>query len=117
VVARILVFGMLGISILIPTALASPSPGPLVPLNLTPAITVKPGPPRVFTSAAAPTGTVIACLSHGHKAEMKVPRAWSFGVQSSAGVSWLKGSGSTQLILPTRITIFSTVAHILVICS
>jgi hypothetical protein len=118
VVARILVVGMLGMSVLIPAAIASPRSAPFVQLNVTPAITLTPERPRVFTTAAAPTGTVIACLSHGQKAEMKVPPAGSSGVQSSGSLSWRKKrDGSTQLIVPPHIIIFSSVSRIYVICT
>jgi hypothetical protein len=40
------------------------------------------GQQRIFNSAAAPTGTVVACLNRGVRAEMKVPPVTRHGPQS-----------------------------------
>jgi hypothetical protein len=84
-------------SALISSVSASPARPAYVPLNVTPAITLKAGQLRTFTSAAAPTGTVIACLTHGLRSEMKVPPVTRAGAQAVGVIAWKKGGASTHI--------------------
>ena len=86
-----------------PAAFASSSPvAGYVPLDVRPDISLHAGQRRTFSAAAAPTGTVVACLNRGVRAELRVPPLTEHGLRAFSAIAFKKGGASAQIHITRR---------------